>query len=66
MRALAVTRRSQRGPVSDGCGGGGGEPARETERIPFVKGGNVDIQSLRCTSMERIKAAKTIDDIRER
>lgn len=40
------------------------EPAKAIGPIPFVKGGHLkSFQSLRYTSLEKLKAAKTLDDI---
>ncbi len=40
------------------------EPAEPIEPIPFVKGGHLkSFQSLRYTSIDKIRSAKTIDDI---
>ena len=40
------------------------EPAEQIEPIPFVKGGHLkSFQSLRYTSIDKIRSAKTIDDI---
>ncbi len=40
------------------------EPAKPIEPIPFVKGGHLkSFQSLRYTSIDKLRSAKTIDDI---